>query len=70
MQKQLDGKEEQLKNAKSHGASLEAKLAEATTLTPEDVELISKEYAVSTSSIKSITAECDALLEAIMELED
>ena len=70
LQKQLDGKEEQLKNAKSHGASLEAKLAEAANLTPEDFESLSKEYAASTASIKSITTECDAILEAIMELED
>ena len=70
LQKQLDGKEEQLKNAKSHGASLEAKLAEAANLTPEDFESLSKEYAASTASIKSITTECDALLEATMELED
>ncbi|HBN04116.1 MAG TPA: hypothetical protein DD396_08720, partial [Bacteroidetes bacterium] len=48
LQKQLDGKEEQLKNAKSHGASLEAKLAEAANLTPEDFESLSKEYAAST----------------------
>jgi len=70
LQKQLDGKEEQLKNAKSHGASREAKLAEAANLAPEDFESLSKEYAASTASIQSITAECDAILEAIMELED
>ena len=70
LQKQLDQKEEQLANAKKHVEELEAKLAEAANLTPEDYEKLSKEYAEATGNSKSISDDCDNLLEQMIALED
>lgn len=69
LQKKLDTKEEQLANAKSHVSSLEDRLADAANLSPEELETISKEYASANSNVKSISAECDDLLEEMIELE-
>ncbi len=70
LQKQLDQKEEQLANAKKHVEELEAKLAEAANLTPEDYEKLSKEYGEATGNSKSISDDCDNLLEQMIALED
>ncbi|PCJ67160.1 MAG: ABC transporter ATP-binding protein [Bacteroidetes bacterium] len=70
LQKKLDQKEEQLTNAKAHSLDLEAKLGDAGNLSPEDLTQLSKEYAAANDSMKTISTDCDLLLEELIELED
>ncbi|HAY89066.1 MAG TPA: hypothetical protein DCY51_06480, partial [Bacteroidetes bacterium] len=70
LQKQLDQKEEQLSNAKKHLSGIEAQLADAGNLTPADLEKLSKEHSAATDTASTVGAECDELLEEIINLEE
>jgi ATP-binding cassette subfamily F protein 3 len=69
IQKKLDQKEEQLANAKKHLTEVEAKLADTANLSPDDLERLSKDHSSANETTKSVSAECDELLEQIIELE-
>jgi ATP-binding cassette subfamily F protein 3 len=70
LQKKLDQKEEQLENAKKYLGDVEAKLADAANLTPDDLEKMSKEHSAATNSVSTVISECDELLEEMILLEE
>jgi ATP-binding cassette subfamily F protein 3 len=70
LQKKLDQKEEQLENAKKYLGDVEAKLADAANLTPDDLEKMSKEHSAATKSVSTVVSECDELLEEMILLEE
>jgi ATP-binding cassette subfamily F protein 3 len=70
LQKKLEKKEEQLENAKKYLGDIEAKLADAANLTPDDLEKMSKEHSAANKSVSTVVSECDELLEEMILLDE